>query len=90
MANVKYDATLLDMVTIQEQKQHLRDFMEGKTSNISNLTEDYDEEESHVNRIGVNNFKVSVNYPPFYISINILDKISHCFLIDGGSGPSAM
>jgi ribonuclease HI len=90
LANIKVDATLLDMVTVPEQQQHLRDFMEGKTSNIANLTEDYDEEESHVNRIGVNNFRRSVNYPPFYISVNILDKIAHCCLIDGGSGPSVM
>jgi ribonuclease HI len=64
--------------------------MEGKTSNIANLTEDYDEEESHVNRIGVNNFRRSVNYPPFYIYVNILDKIAHCCLIDGVLGPSVM
>jgi ribonuclease HI len=90
LANIKADATLLDMVTIPEQQQHLRDFMEGKTSNIANLTKDYNEEESYVNRIGVNNFRRSVNYPPFYISVNILDKIAHCCLIDGGSGPSVM
>jgi hypothetical protein len=64
--------------------------MEGKTSNIANLTEYYDEEEYHVNRIGVNKFRIYVNYPPFYISINILDKIAHYYLIDGGSGPSVM
>jgi hypothetical protein len=64
--------------------------MEGKTSNIAHLTEDYDEEESHVNRIGVNKFRRFVNYPRFCISINILDTISHCFLIDGVLGPNVM
>jgi hypothetical protein len=64
--------------------------MEGKTSIIASLTEDYDEEESHVNRIGVNNFRRSVNYPRFDISVKILDKIAHCCLIDGGSGPIVM
>jgi hypothetical protein len=64
--------------------------MKGKTSNIANLTEDYDEEESHVNSIGVNNFRRFVNYPHFYIYVNILERMSHCYLIDGGSGPSIM
>jgi hypothetical protein len=38
LENIKVDATLLDMVTVPEQQQHLRNFMEGKTSNIANLT----------------------------------------------------
>jgi hypothetical protein len=73
------------MVTAPKWQQHLIDFMEGKTSNIANLTKDHDEEESHVN-----NFRRYVNYPPFYNSINILDIISHCCLIDVGSCPSVM
>ena len=84
MANIKANATLLDMVIVPEQQQHLRDFMEGKTSNIANLTEYHNEEESHVNMICVNKFRGSVNYPPFYIYINILDRISHCCLINFG------
>jgi hypothetical protein len=32
LANIKADASLLDMVTIPEQQQHLKNFMEGKTS----------------------------------------------------------
>jgi hypothetical protein len=63
------------MVIVPKKQQHLRDFMEGKTSNIANLTEDYNEGESHVNRIGVNKFRRSVNYLYFYISVNILDII---------------
>jgi len=28
--------------------------------------------------------------PPFYVSMKIMDKISHCCLIDGGSGPNVI
>jgi hypothetical protein len=48
------------------------------------------EENSTVNRIGVNNFRNPINKNHFYISVKIMDKIAHCFLIDGGSGPSVM
>jgi hypothetical protein len=64
--------------------------MEGKTSIVANLTENYDGDESNVNRIGVNNFRNPVKKNPFYISVKIMDKIVHCFLIDGGSGLSVM
>jgi hypothetical protein len=52
--------------------------MEGKISTIANLFEESKEEKSTVNNI------------PFYILVKIMDKIAHCFLIDGGSGPSVM
>jgi hypothetical protein len=90
LANIKVDATLLDMVFIPKQQNHLKNFMEGKFSTISNLFEDSKEEDSTVNKIGVNNFRNPVKNPPFYISVKIMDKIAHCFLIDGGSGPSVM
>jgi hypothetical protein len=31
-----------------------------------------------------------IKNPPFYISVMIMDKISHCCFIDGSSGPSLM
>jgi hypothetical protein len=57
LASIKADASLLDMVTVPEQQQHLKNFMEGKTSIVANLTENSDGDESNVNRIGVNNFR---------------------------------
>jgi hypothetical protein len=36
----RHDATLLDMVVIPEQQNHLKNFMEGKTSTIANLSEE--------------------------------------------------
>jgi hypothetical protein len=30
------------------------------------------------------------NNPPFYVFVKIMDKIAHCCLIDGGSGPNVM
>jgi hypothetical protein len=90
LANIKAYATLLDMVFIPKQHKHLKDFMEGKISTIANLFEDSKEEDSTINRIGVNNFRNPVKNPPFYISVKIMDKIAHCCLIDGGSGPTVM
>jgi hypothetical protein len=37
LANIKADATLLDMVIVHEQQKHLKNFMEGKASTIANL-----------------------------------------------------
>jgi hypothetical protein len=90
LANIKADATLLDMVVIPEQQKHLKQFMEGKDFIVANLSEEVDEEDSSVNKVGVHNFRYPVKKTPFYISVNIMDKISHCCLIDGGSGPSVM
>jgi hypothetical protein len=56
-ANIKVDASLLDMVTIPEQQQHSKNYMEGKTSPITSISEKLDGDESYVNRIGVNNFR---------------------------------
>jgi hypothetical protein len=64
--------------------------MEGKAFVVANLSEKVNEEDSFVNKVGVHKFKYPVKNPPFYIFVNIMDKIAHCCLIDGGSGPSLM
>jgi hypothetical protein len=40
LANIKADATLLDMVAALEQQNNLNFFMEGKSSTITNLSEE--------------------------------------------------
>ena len=40
LANIKADATLLDMVVIPEQQMHLKQFMEGKDFVVANIYED--------------------------------------------------
>jgi hypothetical protein len=64
--------------------------MEGKYSVVANLSEEVNEEDSFVNKVGVHNFRYPVKNPPFYISIKSMDKIAHCCLIDGNSSPSVM
>jgi hypothetical protein len=64
--------------------------MEGKAFVVANLSEEVSEEDSSVNKVGVHNFRHPIKNPPFYISVKIMDKIAHCCLIDGGSGPSVM
>jgi hypothetical protein len=78
------------MVVIPEQQKHLKTFMEGKNSTIANLSEEVNEEDLTVNKVGVNNFRHSVKNPLFFIFVKIMEKISHSSLIDGGSGPSVM
>jgi hypothetical protein len=90
LANIKANETLLDMVVIPEQQMHLKQFMEGKSFVVANIFEEVDEDDSSVNKVGVHKFRYPVKNPPFYIYVNIMDKISHCCLIDGGSGPSMM
>jgi hypothetical protein len=90
LSNIKEDATLLDMVSILEQERHLKQFMEGKDFVVANLSEEVNEEDSSVNKEGVHKFRYPVKNPLFYISVKIMDKISHCCLIDGGLGPSVM
>jgi hypothetical protein len=55
LANIKVDSTLLDMVVVPKQQKHLKNFMEGKVSTITNLFEESKEEDSTINKIGVNN-----------------------------------
>jgi hypothetical protein len=86
LENTKSNATLLDMVSILEQQNHLKNFMEGKTSTVSNLSE----EDSTINKVGVNSFRHPVKNPPFFIYVNIMDKIAHCCLIDDSLGLSIM
>jgi hypothetical protein len=90
LASIKEDATLLDMVVITEQQRHLKQFMEGKSSVVADLSEEVNEEDSSVNKLVVHNFRYPVKNPPFYIYVKIMDKIAHCFLIDGGLSPSVM
>jgi hypothetical protein len=78
------------MVVVAEQQKHLKNFMEGKASIVANLSEEVDEEDSHVNKVGVHNFRHPIKKNPFYIFVNIMYKIAHCCLIDGSSGPSVM
>jgi hypothetical protein len=65
LANIKVDATLLDMVVIPEQERHLKQFMEGKASIVANLSEEVNEEDSSINKVGVHNFRYTVKIPPF-------------------------
>jgi hypothetical protein len=65
LANIKVDATLLDMVVVPEQQNHLKTFMEGKDSTIANLSEEVKEEDSSVNKVGINSFKHPVKTPHF-------------------------
>jgi hypothetical protein len=69
---------------------HLKQFMEGKDFIVANLSEEVNVNDSYINKVGVHNFRYLVKNLPFYISINIMDKIAHCCLIDGGSGPYVM
>ena len=64
--------------------------MEGKDSIVANLYEEVNKEDSSVNKVGLHNFRYPIKNPPFYIFVNIMDKITHCCLIDGGSSPSVM
>jgi hypothetical protein len=52
--------------------------MEGKASTVANLSKEVDEEDYSVNKVGVYNFRYPVKPPPFYISIKIMDNITHC------------
>jgi hypothetical protein len=88
--NTKAYTSLSDMVIVLEQLKHLKNFMEGKTSTISNLTKEQDKEELYVNKLGVYNPRYLVKNPPFYVSMKIMDKIAHFCLIDGGSGLNVM
>jgi hypothetical protein len=65
LANIKVDATLLDMVSIPEQQMHLKQFMEGKASVVANLSKEIDKDDSSVNKLGVHNFRHPVKNPPF-------------------------
>jgi hypothetical protein len=90
LANIKEDATLLDMVVIPEEQKNLKQFMEGKDFIVANLYEEVDEDDSSINKVGVHNFRHPVKKTLFYISVKIMDKIAHCCLIDDGSSPSVI
>ena len=80
----------MDMVVILEQQMHMKQFIKGKSFVLSNLFEEVNKEDSYVNKVGVHKFRYPIENPSFCISVKIMDKISHCCLIDGGSGPSVM
>jgi hypothetical protein len=61
----------------------MKQFMEGKASVVSNLSEEANKEDLSVNKVGVHKFRYPVKNSPFYIYIKIMDKIAHCCLIDG-------
>jgi hypothetical protein len=65
LANIKADATLLDMVAIPEQQMHLKQFMEGKAFIVANLFKEVKEEDSSVNKVGVHNFRYPIKKSPF-------------------------
>jgi hypothetical protein len=65
LANIKADSTLLDMVVVPEQQMHLKQFMEGKAFIVANLSEEVNEEDSSVNKVGVRNFRYPVKKSPF-------------------------
>jgi len=64
--------------------------MEEKDYVVAKISEEVDEGDSSVNKVGVHNFKYPIKNMTFYISIKIMDNITHCFLIDGGSEPSVI
>jgi hypothetical protein len=65
LANIKAYANFLDMVAVPEQHMHLKQFMEGKTFGVSNLSEEVNKEDSSVNKVGVHNFRYPIKNPPF-------------------------
>jgi hypothetical protein len=65
LANIKADATLLDMVVIPKQQRHLKQFMEGKYFVVSNLSKEANEEDSSVNKVGVYKFRYPGKKSPF-------------------------
>jgi hypothetical protein len=75
LANIKAYATLLDMVVIPKQQRNLKKFVERKASIVANLSEEVNEEDSYVNKVGVHKFRYPVKNPPFYIFVKIMDKI---------------
>jgi hypothetical protein len=65
LANIKANATLLDMVVILEQQMHLKQFMEGKYSIVANLYEEVNKEDSSINKVGVHKFRYPIKKSPF-------------------------
>ena len=65
LANIKEDATLLDMVIVSKQWMHLKQFMEEKSSIVTNLSEEVNKEYYSVNKVGVHNFRYPVKKSPF-------------------------
>jgi hypothetical protein len=64
--------------------------VEGKTSTITSVSEESNEDELYINKVAINDPSIYVKNPPFYVLVKIMDKIAHCCLIDGGSSPNVM
>jgi hypothetical protein len=67
LANIKADATLLEMVVIPKQQMHLKQFMEGKASDVANIFVEVNKEDSFVNKVGVHNFRYPVKKKNLFI-----------------------
>jgi hypothetical protein len=65
LANIKANATLLDMVFVPEEQRNLKEFMEGKSFIVANLSKEVNEEDSSINKVGVHNLKYPIKNPPF-------------------------
>jgi hypothetical protein len=65
LANIKKNSTLLDIVVVPKQQRHLKQFMEGKAYVVANLSEEVNEEDSSLNKVGVHNFIYPVKKSPF-------------------------
>jgi len=54
------------------------------------ITDEDEEEYFEKNIMVMNPSRNSIINPPFYVSMNIMDKIARCCLIDGGSRTNVM
>jgi hypothetical protein len=54
------------MVFVTEKQNHLKKIIEGKASIVGNFSEEVDEEESTVNKVGVHNFRHPIKNPLFF------------------------
>ena len=55
------------MVVIPEQQMHLKKFMERQSYVVTNISEEVNEEDSFVNKLGVHNFRYPIKKSPFFI-----------------------
>lgn len=77
MANIKVNTTLLYMASVPKQQEHIKIFIEGKTSS-SLATNEHSEGESYEYKVlAMNNPKNSIKNLDFYVSMKIMDKITH-------------
>ena len=53
------------MVVVPKQQRHLKKFMEGNDYVVSNLSEEVNEDDSSVNKVGVHKFRYPVKKKTF-------------------------